>query len=592
MVQVQYWRSKLGKDYFIMKYALTVLLAILPALNLGCSKSSKNAEDARFSDKRVVLQESDNKLTLGDVAKHFSAVKFESAQQEFDLKKDFVEETLERFLLIKGAQEAGIQPKLDTAVVQRNLIQSYLDNTIVNKIKTTDSDVDVFFAKYGGEIELGIILVYDSTQADSLFRALKKGDDFEQVARQFSRERYSAEKGGNLGYRSYDKTGPDVRDIAFNLKIGEFSRPIHTKSDWEIIKVYDHIKNTKADLEKSREFYRGLTKQYQRKKAVREFANKIRSQVHYTINQPVINLLIQKADSIRNSGNYKPGLPNSAYLDPRSLSESDLNMYMAKFEGGGAKVGDYISYIRENYEPERAPDITNGVAMEEIMEGLTLPAAIIRKAINEGFDRSEVYLSGLDYLKGSYLYQKMKDKIYSTIDTLTEADIAKYYNEHQNDFFLPDQVRASAIAVKTKDEATALLNRIKGGAVIGQLAKSNSLDKQSALNNGDLGFFTVARYTAIFQACENLQKGQLGGPIEYENNWWIFMVTDKIKKTPKTLDQVRADITDSLGRKWRADAYKNWINKRKEQTHYTVDLDLIKNNLTMGQLTQTGKETK
>ena len=575
-----------------MKYALVILLAILPALNFGCSKSSKNADDARFSDKRVVLQEGDSKLTLGDVAKRFSAVTFESAQQEYDLKNGFVEETLERFLLIDGAKEAGIQPELDSSNVQRTLIQNFIDYKVLNKITVSESDVDDFFGKYGGEVELGLIMVYDSTRADSLYRVLKNGGDFEQLAKEFSQEKYSAEKGGNLGYRSFDKIGLNLRDAVFSLKVGEFSRPVHTRSDWEILKIYDRIKNSKADLEKVRENYRGMTSQYLRKKAVDEFIDKMRAETHFTVNQQVLTIMIQKADSIRNTGTIKPGLPDAAYLDPAVLNESERNMLMAKFDGGGTTVGDYIRYIREKYVPERVPDLRNGAIMDEMLEGLTIPAVSIFIAKKEGFDRNETFLSNIEYLKGSYLYQKMKDKIYSTIDTLTDADVAKYYDEHRDDFFLPDQVRASAIAVKTREEAIGLLNRIKGGAVISQLAQRYSLDKQSALKGGDLGFFTVARYTPIYQACENLQKGQPGGPVEYENNWWIFTVTDRIKKTPKTLDLVRADITNLLGQKWRADAYNSWIAKRKEQAHYTIDLDLIKNNLTMGQLAQTGKETK
>jgi parvulin-like peptidyl-prolyl isomerase len=188
--------------------------------------------------------------------------------------------------------------------------------------------------------------------------------------------------------------------------------------------------------------------------------------------------------------------------------------------------------------------------------------------------------------------QKMRDKIYSTIDTIGEKDIEKYFNEHRGDFIMPDQVRASAIAVKTEEEANTLLNRIKGGAVFSQIVLKYSLDKQSSVIGGDLGFFTVARYTPIYQACNNLTEGQMGGPVEFNNNWWIFKVTGRINKAPKKLDQVRPDIGSLLGQQWRANAYNEWIAQMKEKTHYTMDLDLIKNNLTMGSLVQAGKETK
>ena len=197
-------------------------MATLPLLYIGCSKTNEVKEDPRFSDPRVVLQVGDSKLTLGDVNKRFATVKFESAKQEFDMKKGFVEQFLQRFLLIEGAKEAGITAELDTSVIRRSLLQNLYNEKILSKINVTDSDVADFFQKFGGEVQVGQIAVYDSLLADSIYNALTNGGDFEQLARQYSRDEMSASKGGALGYISYgrlpDKVQEKLAGSLFDLK--------------------------------------------------------------------------------------------------------------------------------------------------------------------------------------------------------------------------------------------------------------------------------------------------------------------------------------------------------------------------------------
>jgi parvulin-like peptidyl-prolyl isomerase len=589
--QLTLWRSKQDKDYLIMRQSFTAILSIVLILSLGCSKSPQNTEDPRFSDKRIVLQEGDNKLTMGEVQKHFSAAKFESAEQEFDLKKDFVSKFLDRFLLMEGAKEAGIAADLDSSIIKRSLLQNLYNEKIMKKIKVTDSDIDDFFAHYGGEIEVGMISVYDSLLADSLYRVLGKGSDFEQLARSFSKHTLSAEKNGNLGYVAYGRLSDKVQDAAFNLKTGEFSKPIRTRSDWEIIKIYDRIKNTKEDLDKNKDKYRETTNQYLQKKRVNDFVDQSRSDIHYKIIEPTVKMMIAKADSAKASGTKAAGLPTSAYLVPAAFSQDEQQMFLVQFDGGGTTVKDYLDLMR-GYAPERSPELKNGVILDEILEGLTMPAVLNKIAQREGIDKSEAFIGGIEYLKGNFLAQKMTDKIYSTLDTITENDIVNYYNEHRDQYYMPEQVRVSAIATKTREEAESLLRRIKGGAPLSQLAVKYSLDRESAPKGGDLGFFTVARYTPIFQASTNMKPGDLGGPVEIDGNWWIFTLTERIVKSPKSLELARPDVTSAVAQKTRADAYNNWLTKMREKTHYAMDLDLIKNNLIMGPLTQTGKDSK
>ncbi len=574
-----------------MRYYKAVFLSLFLIIALSCSKSPSEKEDPRFSDKRVVLQLGDDKLTLGEIEKRYATTPFENVTQEYEVKAGFVEGFLERFLLMKGAREKGIEAEPDSQAFRYTLLKQLYNDEIMKKIKITDGEIEKFFNKYGGELQTGRIQVADSALADSLYKALKAGAEFEKLAQDFSLDQISAKKGGSLGYAPYGRYEDRYQEVAFDMKMGEISRPVHTRTGWHIIKIFDRIKDTPEDLAKEKDKYREMTHQYLQKKTVREFIGRLRKEFHYRISQPTLEMLLHKADSVKASGSRPAGLPSSAYLDPAAFNQAERNIYMVEFDGGGATVSEYLDNLKA-YDPVRAPELRETELLDEVLEGLASPAMLMKKALLLGLDKTETFTGEIEYLKGNYLSQKMRDMIYSDLRMIEEADIVKYYNEHRDDFYLPDQVRVQAISVKTREEAESLLGRIKGGANFAQMARKHSLDKKTAVQGGDLNFFTAARYTPIYNAAEGMPNGTLGGPVEMDGNWWIFQVLERITRKPKELDLVRADVTSLIGQEWRANAYNDWITKMKERTQYKMDLDLIRNNLRMGSLPSDAAKSK
>jgi foldase protein PrsA len=566
----------------MMRIRIAVFLPLL-ILALACSKKQTDNANPEFNDKRVVLQVADNKLTLGDVLKRYATTEFKDVDQEYKVKCDMVRNMLERFLLIEGAKENGIKPTIDSTFYRRTLLKQLYNEKIMNKISISDKDIESFFNKYGGEVQAGHILVADSSLAESLYTAIKNGAEFEKLAKDFSQDPLSADKGGSMGYVPYGRFEDEFQNAIFSMKLGEISRPIHSRNGWHIAKVFDKIKNTPADLEKDKSKYRDLVHQFKQKTMVREFIDDVRSEYDYKLNKTNLDLLKRKAEEAKASGTKQPGLPNSAYLDSTLFNASELKLNVVDYDGGGVTINDYLELMK-GYRPQRAPDLNDTGIMNDIFEGMAMPILLEKMAYKEGIDKTETFKSDWGYTEGSDLMQQMKNKIQGQAGPVTEDDIVKYYNEHRDDFFMPDQVRVSAIAVKTREEAVELLKRVEGGANFFQLAVKYSVDKKTGSQGGDLNFFTVARYTPIYNAAEKLENNQLGGPVEMDGNWWIFKVIDRILKRPKELDLVRPDITNRVSIEKAQNLYNEWIENMKKKIPSTMNLELINSTLKMGSL--------
>ena len=57
--------------------------------------------------------------------------------------------------------------------------------------------------------------------ADTIVSRLKKGADFSKLAKEYSKDQFTAEKGGELGYIPRGRMDHLFEQTVFNMKIGE-----------------------------------------------------------------------------------------------------------------------------------------------------------------------------------------------------------------------------------------------------------------------------------------------------------------------------------------------------------------------------------
>ncbi len=138
---------------------------------------------------------------------------------------------------------------------------------------------------------------------------------------------------------------------------------------------------------------------------------------------------------------------------------------------------------------------------------------------------------------------------------VTPAEVQNAYNENIQQYQTPEQVRASHVLLKTegKDEAAVrkvaedVLKQAKGGADFAQLATKYSEDEGSAKNGGDLDYFGRGRMVPEFeQAAFNMEPGQISDLVKTQYGFHIIKVVDKKPATTRSIDEVRAQITDQM----------------------------------------------
>jgi len=542
----------------------------------GCSQSPEKSK--KYTDLRVVLRIGTNELTMADIEKRFYRAHFDDPQDEFEKKENFVKEALEQFLQADAAAEAGYTWEVDSSIVYDLLLRELHHQDVVSKIRVADKDVRKYFREFGGETQAGHILVSDSALAESLYNVLQNGGDFDELAREFSLDLTNKDRGGSLDYMHLDYYDTKFMKVACNLDFGEYSRPLQTVRGWHIITVYDRRKNAPEDLESRWRKYRSKTYNYIHRKVLWEYKGQVKAAHNYEIVREAMDLMIQKADSSRNLEGAPPDLPISSYLNRALFTEDESEMYIVKHDGGGYTISDYLDYV-QRANPSRTPDLRNRVVMEDFFERGVLTPLFMQVALDRRLDTLETFKHGLRDYGQNQIVQQYKRETFKDILDVTEDEIEEYYDENKQEYMSPDNLQVYAIGVREEKKASELLKRVESGANFESLARRYSVDRKTAAKGGDLGYFTVDRYPEIFRAAENMEVGEIGGPVKMYGNWWIFKLIDHRAPSQRSLARVRAGIESKLKQEKEQAATKAWVEELKEKAEYFMDLDPLRQEL-------------
>lgn len=96
------------------------------------------------------------------------------------------------------------------------------------------------------QIKVSHIFIKDEGRANEVAERAKKGEDFAELAKQYSEDTKSRDNGGDLGWISKgqlvadNQMLPEFDEAAFAAKNGEIVGPIKTNPGYEIAKVEDH----------------------------------------------------------------------------------------------------------------------------------------------------------------------------------------------------------------------------------------------------------------------------------------------------------------------------------------------------------------
>ena len=286
----------------LIRTAAAVATAIVGVTFAGCSSGASSGGDiAVVGDTHITRAAFDNRLESSPAAKQTLTQLVQQAlidQYGKDNKIDISQSAIDaKETEIKGKYPPGQfeqilkQQGLTETDVQNILRQQLIiEQAVKPMVHVTDADVAAYFAKNHAtldtkpQVRARHILVADPKTADMIEAKLKAGGNFADLAKQYSTDPSTKDKGGELGFFAHGQMVPAFDAAAFALPVGAISQPVKSPFGYHIIQTEEKKPAVMATLKNSADTIRTTLTQQQQQQQIPVFLQQLRAKSNIQIN--------------------------------------------------------------------------------------------------------------------------------------------------------------------------------------------------------------------------------------------------------------------------------------------------------------------
>lgn len=421
----------------------------------------------------------------------------------------------------------------------------------VSKGEITVAHIMVKFPKDASEADK----TATKTKIDELYAKVKQGADFAETAREFSDDKQSSEKGGQLQSFKAGRLPKEFEDAAFGLKNdNEISTPVLTKFGWHIIKrislktvpPFDEVKNElKSRVNRDSRSQMGRS----------TLIAKVKKENNFKEN-PASLLAFKK-------------VVDSSYLKATWKADraSKLgNKEMFKLGGKSYTQNDFASYL-ESQMTFRSPT-----------DEFEIVKTIYQNWVNEMVIAFEDGMLESKYIDFANLYREYRDgillfdltdqKVWSRAVKDT-AGLRQYYEANKNNYLWDERADVSIYKCLNEKVAKELRKLHKAG--------KSEKDFTEALNKKSQNNLLVENIMFLKGENKNIDASWVKGinPMDYkdekENKVLVYVINSILPKSPKTLAECRGNATADF----QTHLETEWLSYLKNKYVVKVNQDVL-----------------
>ncbi|NNF82044.1 MAG: peptidylprolyl isomerase [Flavobacteriaceae bacterium] len=412
--------------------------------------------------------------------------------------------------------------------------------------------------KSRGEVTVGHIFLSKNTpdsigdpaeRIQNIYKMIGQGKEFEDLAKQFSEDKSSSQKGGRLNsFKSGQLSSVKFEDMAFSLEtIGEISIPFETDFGWHISKLYE--KKPIGSFDELRPQVEARVKRDARSAVINEsFIDSLKAQ--YNVSTDVD---LSYFATILNDGYFKrewvkpDDLPKDKGLisiGTKDLSYVDFAVYLEKAQ----------KRIREKKEFDRIVDMQfDSFVNEQILDYHESNLENINK------EYAQVLT---EYRDGLLLFDLMEDKIWNAVKEDT-VGLKNFYEKNRDQYHWPERYKGVLVSSGNKK----VLKEVK--TVLQSDNDFKEIRKQfESKGSGDM-IWTNRDFTKGTPKLPADLAISIGTSEIFEHNgtWHVLKIDDILPAGPKSFDEAKGKLISD----YQAKMESEWMEELAGKYTLTID---------------------
>ncbi|MBG9941729.1 peptidyl-prolyl cis-trans isomerase [Brevibacillus formosus] len=221
---------------------------------------------------------------------------------------------------------------------------------------------------------------------------------------------------------------------------------------------------------------------------------------------------------------------------------------------------EYVTALKQKFGKQVLNDMINRevVFQEAKRSGITVDPKQLEQELSQirdsygsrtdsEFEAALLKQAGttVEALKQEISYQILLQTLATKDMTIKDEEILKVYNSRSDRYTRPMQMRLGQIVVASQKEAEQVLADLKNGADFQTIAKERSIDADTAVNGGDVGWVSIKDNRLPDEAkpiVEKLEKDKYSEAIKIEDQYVIYQLIERREASQRTFEEVKDEL--------------------------------------------------
>lgn len=481
-------------------------------------------------------------------------------------RQSYLRGLMARHLLEREARSRGLDTLASVvaqvdAQWQGRLRQRYRKDVLWGSLRVTDAQVEAYFDSLGLRRQRRIfgILLDTQAEAQAALTELQGGRSFDEVARQRSRHPFSAHLGGELGFVSRTQAQSlQIPDTLFTgLPDGEISKVLPQGDRFQIIRFDD---SREAELDEHRIHIRNVIKTNELARLEGHRVEELAHRLHWHVLPEGLAVL------------ERAGAGTSRVISWR-IDAADAAERLFAYDGGEVTVAQYMSGLAA--ERSSGIDDSDALLVAEVVDTIRTAALLLEAARLAGFGESAEEQRWRDGLIVELAITELRRQFLRDAEPITAAQTRQFYDDHQDLFREADQMVLVEALVGSLQEAEDVMADVAGGQPLAGVAARRSTRGESlwqARGVLRLGHKERLLMPALYKAAQQVEPGQLTGPIAVKGGYSVFEVLDHQQGAMPSFTRVERRARALARRRQESERFEEFVDDLLERYDNVVSV--------------------
>jgi len=359
---------------------------------------------------------------------------------------------------------------------------------------------------------------------------IQLGEDFAELAKEFSEDEGTKNQGGDLGFFSRRMMVQPFDEAAFNLEVGQVSDVVKTQFGYHLIKVTD--KKQIKPFEEEKDFLKSIYQRIKYNDDKQRFLDSLKRAFNYKVNSDLIDQIAAKADTIQVGGQYWTSHLKTEFGDSIIITYAKQKISVDTLMARAENLAEFIN--------RRITKSTLDNIVNRISEDLLLAEAV--EYLPAKYPQFAELME--EYKNGILIFKLQEEEVWNKIQ-IDEEKLRSYWEANKEKFQWPDRVEYAEIFVKSDSLAQEIYKMLKAGEEFDSLAAKYTERPGFKEKNGYHGIKPVLD-NALSQKANLLKEGEFSEPFKNTNGYSIVKLIKKHPAGLKTFEEALPEVSGAV----------------------------------------------